>query len=311
MSLTGWLNSINRENQERWKELRYDQVAVDFVKTLRTFPVLKAWSDTFAEELLMKLDPEQCRQYQEDLEAFCSEKVDIHALGAIAKTVYIEFSAYHMLNPFRQRLEEFLKTSLKRSPGFLEDFYKKNEGNPEFQEDIMRSSRKEFIPRLMNFWKPEDIRQLTKIRDSLYNVWFDSKFENPDRKYVHSRLRLCLAVRMDMIEMSVAMNILGGDQWVEVLSSFLRRTMNPDGFDLTDEKPKDPKAKAELVKSELKNRSMVLEYLCSRGRSGIPTGYLDCNGRGLSIPPYETFYGPKKADQDTFKRSVTTVSQFD
>lgn len=61
MSLTGWLNSINRENQERWKELRYDQVAVDFVKTLRTFPVLKAWSDTFAEELLMKLDPEQCQ----------------------------------------------------------------------------------------------------------------------------------------------------------------------------------------------------------------------------------------------------------
>jgi len=302
MSLTGWMNNINRENQERWMKLRYDQVAVDFVKTLRAFPLLRLWSDTFAKELLMTLDPEQFQEYRLDLESFVSETVDIRALQAITKTIYIDFSAYHMINPLRQRLEQYLKFPPKRTPGLLDDFYKKYEDNKEFREDILRSSRKVFKPGLQNFWNSEDLEELTNIRDSLFNCWDNSDFELTDKEYLHCRLRYCLAIRMDMVEMTAAMNIIGGDQWIEVLSTFLRRTTPAEGFNLTDDL-QDRVVKLESVESELHHRSQVIDYLCAPERNGIPENYLNCDGRGLSIPPYEAFYGTKNKEADTHQKS--------
>lgn len=318
MSLTEWLNSINRENQEQWKKLLYDQIAIDFVKTQRSFPLLRLWSDVCTKELLMAVDPNQCLKFQANLESFCSERVDVDALNAISRTIYLELCAYFLITPFRQRLEQYLKFPTKRTPGLLDDFYRRNEGNLEFQDDIFRASRKNFIPRLQNFWKPEDIQQLTKIRDSLFDNWnLNTVFELTDKSYVQSRLRYCLAIRMDMIELSVAMNILGGDQWIEVISSFLRRTASFEklannkvvlAFDLTDENPKDPIAKMAVVENLLKMRSMVLHYLCYKDRKRIPEGYLNCDGRGLSIPPYEAFYGSNKNNEDTFKNPLSASS---
>ncbi len=305
MSLTRWLNSINQENKERWIDLRYDQVAVEFVKTLRSFPLMKVWSDTYAKKLLTVLDLEQCQQYQKDLDSFCSEKVDVQAFQAICKTIYIDFSAYHMINPLRQRLEQYLKTPLKRTPGLLEDIYKQNEENIEFQDNILRSSREVFAPGLKNFWKPQDIKELTAIRDSLFNNWNEMDFELTDKEYVQNRLRFCLAVRMDMVELSVAMNILGGDQWVEALSIFLRRTTTPEGFNLKDDPSQNPLERLTMVKDLLHKRSIVLNYLCQPERRRIPEGYLNCIGRGLNIPPYESFYGPHSKDRDTFKNTLS------
>lgn len=293
MSITGWMNSINRENSQQWEKLHYDEVAVDFVKTLRKFPLLRAWADAFAKELLMVLDIEQCEEYHSELKHFCCSFSDEKALHGLTKTIYIDFSAYHFLSPLRQRLEQYLKSPPKRTPGILEDFYAKNINDEEFYEDILRSSRTVFKPCLQNFWNPQDIEEMTKIRNSLFDFWEESDFEIEDAEYLETRIRFCLALRMDIVEMTAAMNITGGDQWIEVITSFLRRTTLPEGFDLTDE-PKNPRGKKDLVDHQLFLHAKVINLLCSEIK-GIPEKLLEsANNRGLGIPPYASFYERKE-----------------
>lgn len=296
VSAVDWLNHLIAENQKNYFDKTPDQIVLDFFKRTKEFPFLNEWNEFFM------------RAYFKDMRADIAPAfvgLIRHTAGAEAKpneylwTVALAaeglLSAYSVLTPFRIRFEQYLKTPKDRSPDFLGDFYHACKGGKAVSEAIQAAASEEFSPQLKNFWRPEDLEVLRRIRNGLAATWKAADFEYKGRD-IEELLNFCLTVRMQMVEFNARMIYSSGSQWIEILRIFLRRTLpssSPEFLSLGNDIPNNEKTAREAGKALVKLADKFYGWPAPR----LPNDWLNCGVRGLDMPQYPKLYKSKEKER--------------
>lgn len=288
LSSVDWINSLMEENQRNYEKKKPDQIVLDFLKRRKEFPFLDAWNSYFLREYFKKMRPGLAPAFL-GLINFTSQKAKPQEyLWATALTTEALYCAMTMLNPLRMRVEQFLKVSTKRSPGFLGEFYKSQKSELLLSQSIEDATSKPFVPQIQNFWEAEDLGAMQKIRDDLLAGWRESIFKYKEGD-LSQWLFFCLTVRMQTIEFHARMVFSGGPQWIEILRLFLRRTLPMDdpafllfGNGFSDDTETSDRAAEELLKFADK----FYDWPSSR----LPSPWMNYGLRGLDLPQYPKLY---------------------
>ncbi len=299
-SSVDWLNHLTTENKKHYVEKTPDQVVIDFLKRRKEFPFLQAWIAFFLPSYFESMNPEMAPAFlalfRKTSNATALPREYLWTIAIATEAIY---SAVTVLNVVRVRAEQFVKSTGKRKPGPLGDFFQAYKNEQTYLDLLKSVKTRKYTPQLPYFWNPQDVAALQAIRDGLKAGWKGSSFDYTE-KDLSQWLDFFTVVRMQLVEFHARMIFSSGPQWIEILKIFLRRSLpfdHPDFKSVGKDFPVDKTISVKATGEVLKFADEFYNWPAPK----LPEEWLNCGLRGLNRPLYSTLY--KTAKQKRKKAS--------